>query len=94
MAFTKGTPKPKASGKKKGTRNKKTVVLDQFCKHVAEGGQAKFEREMKKLNGKAYVEAFLRVMEYVQPKLQRTTHVGDKDNPMQVTGFIIQDDSK
>ncbi len=59
-------------GKPKGVKNKKTVILDNFAKHIVEGGQEKFERELKKLRGSAYVKAYMAMFEYVKPKLART----------------------
>ena len=70
MAFTKG--KPKTGGRKKGASNKNTALLDAFAKTVCEEGSDKFMRELKKLKGKQYVDAYLMLFEYVKPKLSRT----------------------
>ena len=70
--FTKG--KPKTGGKKKGTPNKKTMLLDTFCQDIIEGGIERFNDSMNKLaekNPKMYVDAYLSLLEYVKPKLAR-----------------------
>lgn len=76
MPFTKGHKK--IAGKKSGSRNKKTLVLDSFAKAVIDGGMDKFQTEIKKLKGKDYINAYLALFEYVKPKLSRsdTNHTG------------------
>lgn len=70
MAFQKG--KKKTGGKQKGSRNKKTLVLDAFAKDIIEGGMEKFQRELKKLTGEKYLKTYLALFEFVKPKLART----------------------
>lgn len=70
MPFVKG--KGKTGGRAKGAVNKKTALLDVFAKTVCEEGAEKFMKELKKLKGKQYVDAYLMLFEYVKPKLSRT----------------------
>lgn len=82
MPFVKG--QKKTGGKKKGTVNKKTAVLDSFAKDVVEGGAEKFQQELSKLKGQQYVYAYLTLFEYVRPKLSRMTLEGDADKPVEL----------
>jgi len=71
--FKKGDPKK--GGKVKGTKNKKTLVLDAFAKTIVEGGMEKFQQELMNLKGALFVNSFMSIFEYVQPKLQRSENV-------------------
>lgn len=88
MAFKKGESGNK-SGKVKGTKNRKTLILDAFAKMVCEDGMTKFMEELQKLKGKDYVNAYMTVFEYVKPKLARTEVKGD----LTVKGFSLELDS-
>lgn len=70
MPFEKG--KQKTGGRKKGAVNKRTALLDAFAQTVCEEGAEKFTKELNKLKGKQYVDAYLMLFEYVKPKLSRT----------------------
>ena len=59
------------TGKPKGAKSKKTLVLDAFATHVVEGGMDKFMKELNTLKGASYVMAFMSIFEYVKPKLAR-----------------------
>jgi len=80
MAFKKGEPRPKKAGRKKGSLNKKTRIIDTMgvrnwedLKGWAEGaGLRKLMAEMGKLKGKDYTQAYNQVTEFVKPKLQRS----------------------
>jgi hypothetical protein len=69
MGFEKG--KQKTGGKEKGTKNKKTLILDSFASSIVDGGMEKFQTELSKMEGREYVTAFLQLFEYVKPKLSR-----------------------
>lgn len=64
--FEKGHP-----GKKKGTKGKRTLILNTFAEYIVEGGMEKFQTELNKLTGKDYVQSYLAIFEYVKPKLAR-----------------------
>jgi len=61
----------KIAGRQIGSLNKTTLIVDTFAKTVVEQGMQRYLDEMEKLKGKAYVDAFLSVFEYVKPKLAR-----------------------
>lgn len=81
MKFEKGHKR--VGGRKKGSQNHKTKQWDTFSKYCVEGGLTKFETELNKLKGKDYVNAFLQLLEYHKPKLNRTTLSNDPDNPFE-----------
>jgi hypothetical protein len=85
MPFAKG--KQKTGGKKKGTVNKKTAILDSFAKSVVDGGMAKFERELNKLSGQAYINAYLQLFEYVKPKLSRMEMKAEVETTVKKVGY-------
>ena len=66
MKFQKGN-----SGRPKGSKNKKTVLMDAFIKNIVNEGQAKFHEELSKLSGTAYLDRYMQLIEYVTPKLAR-----------------------
>lgn len=70
--FEKG--KPKTGGKRKGTPNRKTLVLETFCEDIIEGGIGRFNEAMQTLaekNPSKYIDSYLALLEYVKPKLAR-----------------------
>lgn len=79
----------KSGGKQQGAKNKKTLVLDAFAKTIVEGGMEKFQRELMKLNGKEFVNAYMVIFEYVKPKLARTELTG-KDGSELIQKVIIE----
>lgn len=70
MSFKKG--KAKTGGKTKGTKNKKTLILDSFAEDITTGGMERFQKELNKLSGAAYVKAYMVLFEFVKPKLARS----------------------
>lgn len=72
----------KKGGKEKGTPNKKTAQWETFSEYCLNGGLERFERELNTLEGKDYVNAFITLLEFHKPKLQRTTLVGDETQPI------------
>ncbi len=61
----------KTGGRQKGTPNRPNELKTYLVNLVGEN-QDKLLGEIKKLKGKAYVDAMFALMEYVQPKLSRT----------------------
>ena len=66
MPFQKG--RMKTGGRQLGTKNKRTVLWEEFVQSCYEGGLEKFRIELDKLEGNQYVQAYLKVLEYMQPK--------------------------
>ncbi len=77
MKFQKGHVK--TGGKKKGNKNKKTLIIDTFATHIVEGGMERFSEELAILHGRDYVNAYMLMFEYVKPKLARTELSGNLD---------------
>lgn len=71
MKFQEGHKK--LGGRKKGSKNKKTLLLDSFAQTIIEDGMQRFQKQLSKLKGKQYVNAYLALLEYVKPKLQRSS---------------------
>lgn len=82
MAYKKGES-GNTAGKPKGP-NKRTLILNTFAETIVTEGTDRFNEELSKLKGKDYVYAFMNLMEYVKPKLQRVTMQGDPDNPISI----------
>lgn len=86
-SFTSGTaPKGNKGKKHKRTLVKESVGIDnwdQLAEWVKTKGIKKAVSELEKLKGKDYFYAYEALLEYVKPKLSRTTLVGDKDNPVE-----------
>ena len=70
----------KKGGKTKGTKNKNTLVLDAFAETIVRGGMEKFQEELMNLKGAIFVNSFMSIFEYVQPKLQRSENVNKNIN--------------
>jgi hypothetical protein len=82
MPRPKGTPK--TGGRKKGSTNKVDSATREFLKNIVENNQDKIKKELEKLDGKPYLDAVLSLMEYVQPKLNRTELTGDTESPLKI----------
>lgn len=51
----------KTGGRKAGVRNKNTALITAMCDYIIESGYEKFKAEFDKLEGKQYVECFLKL---------------------------------
>lgn len=75
---------------KKGTKQKKTRLKEslglsnwqKLRSFIENEGAEKLVDEMLKLSGKEFITAYGTLAEYVKPKLQRTTVVGDPNAPL------------
>lgn len=93
MPFEPG--KEKTGGKQKGTKNKKTETWEAFSEYCLEGGIDKFKKELNSLTGKAYVQAFLTLLEFHKPKLARSvTKDGEDVIPSNITIEVIHSGPK
>ena len=90
MAKEKGSEK--TGGREKGVPNKKSE-LKIFIRSLLEDNTKKLEEEIKKLEGKTYVDSVLALLEYAVPKLSRTEFSGDVNvtNEQDVTGWSDED---
>lgn len=89
MSFKAG--KNKTGGRQKGGKNKKTLVLQSFAEMIIEGGMEKFQREMNKLSGKDYVNAYLTLYEFVKPKLARAELKAEPEHGTNALTLIVVD---
>ena len=87
MPAPKGRPKPIGSGLKKGTKIKKTLEWEEFGRKVIEGNlsdiQGYFDKLLKSDPEKHY-EAWLKLIEYFKPKLQRSEEKSDTTLTIQI----------
>lgn len=84
---TETAPKGKGGATHKKTKVKQAIGLDNwqnFCNYVVTNGVDKLIDEMNKLKGKDFVIAFSALIEFVKPKLSRTTLEGDKEVPIEI----------
>lgn len=51
----------KTGGRIKGTPNKNSAIIRVFCNYIADSGYDKFKAEFEKLEGKQYIEIFLKL---------------------------------
>jgi hypothetical protein len=90
-SFTSETaPKGRGASKHRVTKIKEAIGLsgwERLCEYIKNEGADKLVVEMAKLSGKDYINALSTLAEYVKPKLQRTTLVGDPDQPLQVNSM-------
>jgi len=77
---------PRKKGEKK--KNKKDDQSAYFVKYCIEGGLTRFKKSLHKLNDKQYVDAFLTLLEYHTPKLQRSELIGADKMKLQVEWVI------
>jgi len=62
----KGTPK--TGGRTKGVPNRSSAKVKSLIGKLLEDKYNKFEQELEQLDGKDYVTAYLKLIEYVVPK--------------------------
>lgn len=60
------------AGRPRGSLTKKTVILKVFTETVLSGGRKKFQRELRKLKGKQYIDVYLAMLEFGIPKIMRS----------------------
>lgn len=77
--------------------NKKTLIKkaigldgwDKFKSYVEKKGAEKLLTEMNKLKGRDYVVAYSQLLEFVKPKLNRTTLEGNPEKPISLSNATI-----
>lgn len=77
------------NGRGSGNLNKKTEQWEIFSAYCLDGGLKKFKEELTKLEGKAYVDAYLSLLEFHQPKLQRSEIKATIEGEIVTTTYTI-----
>lgn len=95
-SFTSETaPKGKGGAKHAKTKIKEQLGLtgwDRLCNFIITDGADKLQEEMLKLEGKDYVNALGSLVEFVKPKLNRTTHEGEINHNIRKTVIFRLDE--
>ncbi len=77
--FVKGQPRPEGAGRQKGSLNKVTKITREVIQDVVDGNSANLEKWLESVGqddpAKA-IELYLKMAEYIIPKLSRTEHSG------------------
>ena len=87
MAFTKGTSGNRA-GRPLGTPNKATTAAREVIGAALSGTDAaKLAAHLNTLTGKDFIDAYVKLAEFISPKLQRTALAAEADTagPIRVT---------
>ena len=87
MAFEKGTSGNR-TGRPPGTPNKATTAAREVIGAALSGTDAaKLAAQLDTLTGKDYIDAYVKLAEFVTPKLQRTALAAEADmaGPIRVT---------
>jgi hypothetical protein len=80
MAFTKGTSGNRA-GRAPGTPNKATTAAREVIGAALSGTDAaKLAAQLDTLTGKDFIDAYVKLAEFVSPKLQRTALAAAEGN--------------
>lgn len=82
MSFEKGNKQGK--GRPKGVKNSKTEEWEKFHHFMMTEGLARFSEEVRKLKGPQLIRVMIEMMEYFQPKLQRTEVGGPNGGPIEI----------
>lgn len=85
--------KPGKVGRPLGLKNKKSKEWEALRDLlVSDTGLDKFREELNKLRGKHYVNAYLKALEFILPKLARVEMTGDEEKPLeQRITFVVKD---
>ncbi len=91
MAFEKGKS-GNPTGRKPGTANKATTTAREAIAAALDGADAgKLAAELATLSGREYVDAYVKLAEFITPKLQRTNLAADGAGDSRITAIHIVD---
>jgi hypothetical protein len=80
----------KTGGRSVGTPNKSTALAREAIAKFVDGNSHKLQEWLddiatnEKLGPKVAFDCFMQVAEYHVPKLARTEHIGDEDQPVKI----------
>ena len=77
-------------GKPKGALSQKRKAWELIGESLMNECSDKFMVEMNKLEGTAYINAFLNIMEYFKPKLSRSETINQNENIETITVTLSQ----
>lgn len=75
------------AGRIKGSKNSRTIQWETFKEAMMEGNLKRFQKELKKLEGKQYCDIVVDIMEFFKPRLARQV---DKDGNDVKIEFVIK----
>jgi hypothetical protein len=81
MAFIQGSS-GNPNGREKGSVNKATAALKARIESILQQLDATILKDLATLRPEQRVDVWLKLQEYIRPKLSRTAVVGDADNPV------------
>ena len=90
MSSTVDKPRKKTGGRVAGVPNKSTALAREAIARFVDGNSHKLQEWLdeiamnEKLGPKVAFDCFMQVAEYHVPKLARTEHIGDDDQPVKV----------
>ena len=90
MSSTVEKSRKKTGGRVAGTPNKSTALAREAIARFVDGNSHKLQEWLdeiakhEKLGPKVAFDCFMQVAEYHVPKLARTEHIGDDDQPVKV----------
>jgi hypothetical protein len=96
MAFEKGVS-GNPNGRKRGTANKATTaVREAIAAVLAEADATQLATQLNTLTGKDYIDAYVKLAEFITPKLARTSLAAEEQQsgPTKVTIHIGEEDSR
>ncbi len=90
MSSTVDKPRKQTGGRVAGVPNKSTALAREAIARFVDGNSHKLQEWLdeiamnEKLGPKVAFDCFMQVAEYHVPKLARTEHIGDDDQPVKV----------
>lgn len=77
------------NGRPKGAKNKRTLQWEALGEAITGECTERFYEEIEKLEGKEYIDAYTKILEYFKPKQNRTdiTSGGEKISPPKIKFF-------
>lgn len=81
---------------RQGRRARKTLIREAIGRaswnrlqtFLQEEGAEKMVEALRILQGRDFIVAYIRLLEFIRPKLTRTTHVGDPQNALELKSGI------